>query len=122
MKQYRYKVFAFRQQESSPIQVAFIAKAGEVMDWAGVPRKSDELLTGFQRFRDDSRIDQEIVPYFQDSRNCSPTAIIVALRRDSGIGKCSLETSDIPMGQVIETFLTIEFDEEALNSDKLFET
>jgi hypothetical protein len=120
MKTYTYDVLAFRQQEHSPIQVAFVAYAGEVMDWVGVPRKSDELLTGYQRFLDPNRINQQIVPFFQNPRNSSPTAIIVALRRDSGLGKCTLEASDVPAGKVILTKLHIEIDNTALDTDDVF--
>lgn len=55
MTPFVYRVLMFRQQEDAPIQVAFVAHASEVLSWAGVPRKSDELLTGFQRFRDTKR-------------------------------------------------------------------
>ena len=86
MNKFEYDVLAFRQQEESPIQVTFVANAGDIMIWSGVPRKQDELLAGYQRFRDDNRINQEIVPFFQNDKNCSPTAVIVALRKGSGIG------------------------------------
>ena len=119
--QFTYEAFAFRQQEKAPIQVAFVADAGEVIQWAGVPRKSDELLTGFQRFRDDNRINQEIVPFFQDPKNSSPTAIIVALRRDSSLGGCTIDPSDIPTGKATRVTLTIEFDKEALATDSVFD-
>jgi len=120
VKQYRYPVLAFRQQEKAPTQVTLVAHSGEVLNWAGVPRKSDELLTGYQRFKDDDRINRQIVPFFQDPHNCSPTAIIVALRKDSGLGRCFLE-KPIPVGEIVSTTLNIELDEEALESDKVFE-
>lgn len=118
-----YSVIAFRQQAESPIQVAFVAHAGEVVRWAGIPRKSDELLTGFQRFKDDTRIDTQIVPFFSKSpKNCSPTAVIVALRSNSGMGTCRLKDTNIPVGKVVNTELTIEVDDEGLLTDKVFES
>jgi len=120
MTEFTYDVFAFRQQDDAPIQVAFVAPAGDVLRWSGVPRKSDELLSGYQRFRDDKRIDREIVPFFQDSRNCSPTAIIVALRSDTGIGECKLAELNIPPGETVSTKLTITIDEKALQSKDVF--
>ncbi|HQU46564.1 MAG TPA: hypothetical protein PK867_27405, partial [Pirellulales bacterium] len=102
MKTFRYSVFAFRQQAAAPVQVAFVAPAQEILQWSGVPRKSDELLTGYQRFLDDQRVNEEIVPFFQDPKNCSPTAIIIALRKDSGLGKCLLDGADnIEPGKII---------------------
>lgn len=118
---FEYPAFAFRQQDDSPVEVAFVAHALEVLKWAGVPRKSDEMLTGYQRFLDNKRINQDIVPYFQEPRNCSPTALIVALRRDSGLGSCSL-ADDVGVGEVVPTKLVIEIDEDALeSSDRVFE-
>jgi hypothetical protein len=121
MTQYMYPAFAFRQQEKSPIQVAFVARADEIVRWAGVPRKQDELLTGFQRFKDDTRINQEIVPFFRDEKNCSPTAIIIALRKDSGLGTCRLEPEDVPLGKPIPVTLTLTLDEDALKTNAVFE-
>lgn len=120
MKTFNYNVFAFRQQEKSPIQVAFVAHAGQMLEWVGVPRKSDELLTGYQRFLDKDRIDKEILPFFQDPKNSSPTAIILALRKDSGLGSCILQNSDVPVGEVISTVLTINLDDAAIASDSVF--
>lgn len=121
MKEYKYKVIAYRQQERAPVQVAFVAPSAELLEWAGIPRRSDELLTGYQRFRDDERVRKEIVPFFQDPRNCSPTAIIVALRSDSGAGGCSLSVHDVKPGEAIDAELTITLDEEVLATDRVFE-
>jgi len=120
MKNYKYPVVAFRQQQDSPIQVAFVAYTAEVLEWAGVPRKSDELLTGYQRFIDRSRINSQIVPFFQDQHNSSPTSIVVALRRDSGLGRCTLEHSTVPPGEVVNTFLSVEIDDAKLETDDLY--
>ena len=121
MLTYEYDVLAFRQQSDSPIQVAFVAPAEEILKWSGVPRKSDELLTGFQRFRDGKRINQEIVPYFQNPKNCSPTAIIVALRETSGIGGCNLSEDDVAPGTIAPAKLTITLDDSALDTHRVFE-
>lgn len=116
-----YSVFAFRQQDLSPIQVAFVANAADVLRWAGIPRKSEELLTGFQRFLDEQRVDTQIAPFFQSPTNCSPTAIIVALRKSSSLGGCSLDIDDIKTGQIVPTTLRIKFDETAASTDQLFD-
>ena len=93
MKAYAYDVFAFRQQEEVNIQATFTACADEILDWVGVPRKLDNLSTGYQRFLDKNRIDQERLPFFQspifqNPKNSSPTASQLVLRRDLGLGKC----------------------------------
>jgi hypothetical protein len=127
MTTFSYPVLAFRQQDEAPIQIAFVAHAEQVLRWAGVPRKSDELLTGFQRFRDNRRINEQIVPFFQNPKNCSPTAIIIALRGETGIGKCQLLRNGVPLTEdeipaesVVDAKLVIEIDEDALKSDAVF--
>ncbi|PCC66744.1 hypothetical protein NAEX_09339 [Nannocystis exedens] len=92
------------------------------MAWAGIPRKSDELLTGFQRFRNDERVDREVVPFFQNPKNCSPTAVIVGLRRDTGLAKCLLDKNVIEAGCPVQATLTIEIDDKALSSNQIFES
>jgi hypothetical protein len=118
---FEYPVLAFRQQQDSPVLVTFVAPTGELVKWSGVPRKSDELLTGFQRFLDRKRVDQQVVPFFQDERNSSPTAIIVALRPDSGLGRCKLETLPSKAMEIISTKLVIEIDDEKMKTDAIFE-
>jgi hypothetical protein len=128
MSVFEYPVTIFRQQSKAPLQVAFVARAADVLKWGGIPRKSDELLTGYQRFRDTERIDREIVPFFQDPSNCSPTAIIVALRKDSGLGTtkitCSVadfdELSAEDLLQGVQGVLTITVDDDALETDAVF--
>lgn len=111
MASYSYPVLAFRQQRGAPIQVAFVAHATDVLEWSGVPRKSDELLTGYQRFRDQERINREIVPFFQDPKNCSPTAVIVALRNDAGLGRCTLSgVGDLEPGEIKPGTLEVSVD------------
>ena len=119
---YTYKVIAFRQQSKSPIQVAFVAHAAEVLQWSGIPRKSDELLTGYQRFLDDARVDTQITPFFQTPENCSPTAVIVALRKDTLLGQCRLANENVKPGKIVNTELTISFDEVAAEGPALFES
>ena len=115
-----YEAFVFRQRDRAPLLVSFVAPAAEILAWTGVPRKSDELLTGYQRFRDKARIDNEIVPFFQNAQNCSPTAIILALRRKSALGACRLDMKDaegrailpasIKPGQVVRATLVVDFE------------
>jgi hypothetical protein len=120
-----YEVFAFRQQKNSPIQLAFVAPAGQVMSWAGVPRKSDELLTGYQRFLDDVRIKTEVLPFFQNPMNCSPTAAIVALRKNAGMNGCDLRfhdgSDDVGQGVVKPATLIINQIHYSDDSDQIFE-
>lgn len=121
MKPYTYDVIAFKQQDQSPTELVFVAPANEVIEWAGVPRKSDELLAGYQRLKDNDRIDKEVVPFFQDPTNSSPTAIVVALRPNSGVGKCELKVAS-PVTRVPQKgTLRIYVDRDKLATDEVFE-
>ena len=102
--------------------MAFVAHAGDILSWAGIPRKSDELLTGYQRFLDEKRVDSQITPFFQTVENCSPTAVIVALRKDSSLGHCKLANESIEPGSIVHTTLTISLNDDALKTDDLFES
>lgn len=120
MKVYEYDVIAFRQHKDTPIQVCFVAPANEVIKWAGVPRKKDELLTGFQRFKDSKRIEKEIIPYLNNSQNSSPTSLIVALRTEHNLGRCRLLDTNVKAGELpVVTKLLIEIAED-VSDDELF--
>lgn len=115
-----YKCAIFRQQEHSPLQVAFVASTAQIMRWAGVPRKSEELLSGYQRFRDDVRINSEITPFFQNPKNCSPTAVTIALRT-APLGKVRIDDVNVQPGVVAYSTLTIEWHEELVGTPQMFE-
>lgn len=81
MKKISYRGFAYRQgtSQESPLIVSFVAPAEEVVDWAGMPRRSaDDEMAGFQRAYDDSRV-EKAKEFFKVGKNQSPTAIVVGL-------------------------------------------
>lgn len=80
MATYRYIGRAYRQAtgEGSPWLVSFVASAPELMEWAGVPRRTEQNQAGFQRMEDQGRIDRA-QEYFQQPENQSPTAVILGL-------------------------------------------
>jgi hypothetical protein len=88
MANYRYTGRAYRQalDESAPWLLSFIAPAEELMEWAGVPRRSEQNQAGFQRLEDQSRVDRA-KEFFQQPVNQSPTSIILGLhgRQSDGI-------------------------------------
>lgn len=71
MQRKTYPGFAFRQgmSASAPLIVSFVAPAEEVIDWAGMPRRSaDDAMAGFQRRLPDRAICvdfRRIVPRLQ---------------------------------------------------------
>lgn len=84
---FRYLARLYRQTGPSSLPiVTFVARAGDIARWAGVPRKAEELgkgtYTGFQRALDEERA-EDIEDFFTEPKNLSPTAIVVAFREET---------------------------------------
>ena len=81
MKTISYRGFAYRQGTAvdAPLIVTFVASAEEVIDWAGMPRRStDAEMAGFQRAYDEARV-EKAKEFFQIPKNQSPTAIVLGI-------------------------------------------
>ena len=81
-KEYFGTAYRQAQDPAAPWLISFVATAEEVSSWAGIPRRSEKGLVGFQRPDDDSRVDRA-QEYFKDPVNQSPTALIVGIHRVS---------------------------------------
>ena len=77
----------FRQNPKSPVQFAFAVSSNELTKFCGVARKSEDMLSNYQRAIDNKRVKTEVTPFFRNPENCSPTAIVISLQ-DTNI--CSL--------------------------------
>ena len=98
--------FAYRQNPQSPQLFAFVASSNELLRFCGVARKSEGLLANYQRALDKGRVEKEITPFFQDTSNCSPTAVVISLQ-SSSVAQIAL---DPPPGDGIKiSTLTLEF-------------
>ncbi len=75
---YEYLGQRFRPREESEQQLLlFVAPARDIRSWAGAPRKAFDYQHGFQRTLNQSRV-SEISQYFrEDTKNISPTSIVV---------------------------------------------
>ena len=73
-----FKGVAYRQNSEAPWKFSFVANVSQLIDNCGVPRKSETNEAGFQRHKDDSRID-DIEKFFEEERNSSPTSIVIGL-------------------------------------------
>ena len=80
-KTYSYSGIAFKQNAKAPELFAFVAPAEQLVEFCGVARKSEKLLTNYQRALDDQRVDREVVPFFRIPENCTPTAIVISLHQ-----------------------------------------
>lgn len=70
---------AYRQNPDAPELFAFVASANQITKMTGVARKSDKLLTNYQRALDTTRVKNEVTPFFKIPSNSSPTAIVLSI-------------------------------------------
>jgi hypothetical protein len=124
-KTFRYLARQYQQTGESGLPiVTFVAKATDISQWAGVPRKAEEVgrgtYTGFQRALDEERTEQ-IKDFFDDPKNISPTAIVVAFRE----GTCTVEplaaelATQLHSGQEPGELVWISFELEDMGSRTL---
>jgi hypothetical protein len=75
---YTYLGQRFQPREGAEQELLlFVAPAKHIRSWAGVPRKAFDYQHGFQRTLNPGRV-SEVAAYFEeDSRNISPTSIVV---------------------------------------------
>jgi hypothetical protein len=76
--EYQAQRFSPRVGSAQPL-LLFVAPAGEIRGWAGVPRKAFDYQHGFQRTLQPNRI-ADMARYFNEEKgNFSPTSIVVGL-------------------------------------------
>jgi hypothetical protein len=80
-----YSGISYRQSRSpdAAYLVSFVAAAEDLLQWAGIPRRSEENLVGFQRGYDEARVERA-KSYFDFPENQSPTALVVGLHPPEG--------------------------------------
>lgn len=71
---------SFVQNPEAPELLAFVASSNEILRFCGVARKSQDLLTNYQRALDTDRVQKQVTPFFKIPQNCSPTAIVLSLQ------------------------------------------
>lgn len=74
----RYLAFRYRQTPLAKPILSFVAPAEDIRSWGGVPHKTTDFLGGFQRPL--SERFKQIIQFFDEQGNSSPTAIVVAFR------------------------------------------
>jgi len=74
--------YAYRQNTNSPLTFTFVRGVSDVVPWCGVPRKSANEQTGYQRHLDPIR-KQKISQYFDNDSNTSPTSIVLGFYPES---------------------------------------
>src|SRR4051794_5406731 len=95
MATFRYRGSAYRQSPlgDSPWIVSFVTSAEELLQWAGIPRRSEENFAGFQRGEDPVRV-SKAKDFFSMPQNQSPTALIVGIHPDGDAPRVHLTFDD----------------------------
>lgn len=118
---YTYKGTAYRQgtDPQAPWIVSFVAKAEELLEWVGIPRRSERGLVGFQRIDDPIRVDRA-KQFFMEPLNQSPTALIVGIHNpgSSDIRTVSLNFIDLE-GDIRRCELIVEFSSDGISNTDL---
>ncbi|MFV8669540.1 hypothetical protein ACNRC9_11050 [Ralstonia pseudosolanacearum] len=85
MKTLEYSATAYRQalNPDAPWLISFVAPAEEVHTWAGIPRKTDNTLTGFQRPDEEPRVLKAKDYFSQFTTNQSPTSLVLGIHQQS---------------------------------------
>jgi hypothetical protein len=88
--------YTYRQSDlpAAPIIFSFVASVDQLERWCGVPRRIDDVGTGFQRTFEEGRV-KKIQKFFSVRENCSPTAIAVGFRSDPRIKLLAPDGSDL---------------------------
>jgi hypothetical protein len=83
MKTYTYYGTTFKQRKEGITSVLFICSAEDITEWGGVPRKSADFMSGFQRALDTEHR-KDVSDFFsKDEKNISPTSVVVAFKPNS---------------------------------------
>ena len=123
MKSQTYQGVAYRQGTAPEVSwiVSFVAPAEEILDWAGIPRRTeDDEMSGFQRAFDPGRVDQA-KQFFDIPLNQSPTAIVVGFHPPtSGTPRVELTfQADKPTENIQPCTLTIHYPDSMDDHDAL---
>lgn len=90
MPKHTYIAQIFRQRADSNTELLlFVAPAGELKKWAGVPRKTFDYQHGFQRTLHPGRVGELSQFFAEDAENVSPTSIVLGINLDQTYVKIS---------------------------------
>jgi len=87
-----YHGIAYRQSKDdrAPWLISFVASAEEILTWASIPRRSDNVELGFQRIANEDKVAKAKEFFELASLNQSPTAIVLGIH-PSAVGQRTIE-------------------------------
>jgi hypothetical protein len=116
---FEFDGIVFRQNPKAPELFGFVAPAEALIKLCGVARKSERMLTNYQRALDTTRVEREVTPFFQEPQNCSPTAVVLSIHESP---TTTITFTDVVEGSALKR-MTVETDDiDALTEDQAAET
>lgn len=108
-----YPGIAFRQNRSpgSNWIISIVCAAEELREWAGIPRRAEDDMTGFQRPENEDNIER-IKAFFNMPMNQSPTSLLVGVHPTENPSVKLQFTADDPDSDVRTCQLEIDLDEQ----------
>jgi hypothetical protein len=119
-----YSGVAYKQAISpnAPWIISFVAGANDLLEWVGIPRRTEKGLVGFQRLDNEEKVNRA-KEYFMDPNNQSPTALILGIHQsDKEINKpveLIFDSSDDAGQNIRKCKLVINFDSESLSNEDI---
>ena len=119
---FQFDGIAFKQNPKAPELFSFVAPAEDLTKLCGVARKSESMLTNYQRALDTARVEKEVTPFFERPENCSPTAIVLSIH-DSPTTTVKFEDLSGSSGAIKFKRMSIEMDDfDAMSDDEIMAT
>jgi hypothetical protein len=122
---YSYRGIAYRQSKdpAAPLLVTFVVPAEELLNWAGIPRRAEENMAGFQRPFDEKRVERA-KEFFTLGSNQSPTALVVGIHPVRNDAKRAVEiqfTDDDAAAAIRSCVLNVKFDGAELTTPEIID-
>jgi hypothetical protein len=107
-RQFEYFAQRFHPRETADQSLLmFISPASDILSWAGVPRKAFDYQHGFQRTLNPSRV-KDVAGYFlEDSKNISPTAIVVGFTGTVVVEDINMPQAGVPKVDAARVRITV---------------
>ena len=117
---FQFDGISFKQNPTAPELFGFVAPAEELIRFCGVARKSERMLTNYQRALDIDRVKREVTPFFRQPENCSPTAIVLSIH-DFATTSIKFADLDLSGTSSIKRMMIEMEDVDAMSDDEVIE-
>ena len=112
-----YRSIAYKQNddEKTPWLISFVARAEDLRTWAGIPRRSEQGLVGFQRADEQRRVERAQEFFDRHAANQSPTSIVIGIHPpgEGAKRRVRLEFDEGETGDIRGCELTVDYEPDA---------